>query len=165
MQQSTFENLVHRFATSQEDEDSARWEERRIWWQNKVGELETQVKEWLRPLIDSGTIKFSQWTVRITEETLGTYSIPTVQIELRHRNLWLRPIGSVIVGGFGRINVDGPAGNAMLILTNERDDIQPDKRRAEAEWFIAHPKRPTELRILTRESFEQLFTDLFGISE
>jgi hypothetical protein len=70
---------------------------------------------------------------------------------------------SVIIGGFGRIDVGGPNGSAMLVLCPPDDNIPREQHRDRAEWFISHPLRRTILRPLTQATFEQLFADLFGI--
>jgi hypothetical protein len=160
-----FEELVRQYADQKKSaaENSVDWEERKKWWQERVSHLFSKIDSWLRPLIDNNIVKFSKENISLTEETLGQYEVESCTISLQQQNLRLKPKASVIIGGFGRIDVDGPNGSAMLILCTPDDNIPRDQLRNRADWFISHPKQRRNLRPLTKEAFEQLFADLFGI--
>ena len=175
MQLSKFQEVVQRHVNEQkkrESENVVDWDERKRWWQLRVSKLLDQVDEWLAPLISSNTIIFTRPTIACTEETLGTYSIESGLIQLGRDSLKLKPVASVILGGFGRVDVDGPNGRAMFILSSKDSDIprdqlhdrtKRDQLRDSTEWFISHPSERTKLRPLTQDSFENLFSDLLGI--
>jgi len=49
-----------------------------------------------------------------------------------------RPIGSVVIGGFGRVNVQGPKGSAKLIA--EAANVDDDAPSYERKWvWVAYP--------------------------
>jgi hypothetical protein len=103
--------------------------------------------------------------VPINEDLLGQYTIHAAIIRLGKESLEMVPVGSVILGSFGRLDVKGPNGQLMLILQatagTERSGFVPNDGR----WTIA--KREVSKRgwvALTQSTFEQLFADLFGIN-
>lgn len=79
--------------------------------------------------------------------------------------LEMTPVGTMILGSFGRIDLKGPNGQLMLILeatpgTEETDYVPRDGR-----WFIVIREQTRRLKSeLTKANFEQLFMSLFGIN-
>jgi len=183
MPDSEFEDLVRKYAERQKqiaDGNTVDWENRRRWWQARASQLFDQIGEWLAPLIQAGSVSFERPKVPLHEDDLGAYEIESGIIRLGPDKIVLKPVGSVIVGGFGRIDVEGPNTRAMLLLTFVDPTIPPTERRAKASWFVVYPLlsnfnlnvtsqrlRPQrrELRPLTKEVFQELFTAAFGISE
>jgi hypothetical protein len=163
---TNFEDLVRQYADKKKSAaESVDWEERKEWWKGRVSLLFDEILNWLKNLVESGTIEFTRGNVSLTEEALGPYEVESCTIILQQEKLTFKPVGSVIIGGFGRIDVDGPNGHVMLILCTPDNNVPPNERRNKAEWFISHPKQRTNLRPFTKEAFEQLFADLFGIGE
>ncbi|MDB6106256.1 MAG: hypothetical protein JWO52_6255 [Gammaproteobacteria bacterium] len=170
-----FEKLVQRFAERQQRidaEDAVDWEEMKNCWVQTVHGLFNQIDGWLHSLIQSGSVKSIRKTTKLIEESLGAYDIESLEIQLAARKLTFEPVGTMLIGAFGRIEVSGPTGKAVLLLLNPDNKVPPKERRAHAAWFITHPalssrslprNRP-ELRPMTQNSFQQLFTDLFGIN-
>lgn len=172
---SDFEKLVQQFAERQLKNDAENvvdWNEMKRWWVGMVDDLFSQIDAWLRPLILSGSVKSIRKSVQLTEQDLGRYDIASLELLLASRKLTLEPVGTMLIGAFGRIEVSGPNGTAVLLLLNTDNKVPPNDKRAHVAWFIAHPaqslrslpKTRLERRPLTQESFQQLFTDLFGIS-
>jgi len=170
-----FEKLVQHFAEQQQKagtDDVVDWEEMKNWWIKAVHDLFNQIDGWLHSLILSGSVKSARATMELTEEDLGRYKIESLELQLASRKLIFKPEGTMLIGAFGRVEVTGPNGKAVLLLLNTDSKVPPTERRAHVAWFITRPapsfrppprSRP-ELRPLTQDSFQQLFTDLFGIS-
>jgi hypothetical protein len=162
MPPSSFEELVRQHAKQQKG-NLIDWEERKRWWQKRMKSLLNEIEQWLDPLIKDKTIEFTRPKVRRSEDLLGAYQIESGLIKLGNEKLELQPIGSVIVGGFGRVDAKGPNRTAMLLLCAPDPAIAKDKLRDSAEWFMANPQKPTQLEPLTKDNFEQTFADLFGL--
>jgi len=169
---STFEDLVRQRAAElkqQADSNRVDWNERKVWWVSKVEQLlDTVQRDWLRKLIDSGTLQFTKRNIRCSEEVLGEYEIACAKISLGGQELELQPKATVIVGGFGRIDAKGPNGSVMLLLcAPDTKAVAPDKLRDSAEWYVTGRgligSVISPLQPLNKASFEQLFADLFGI--
>jgi len=61
--------------------------------------------EWLKQFIDEGTIRVSHKGIKIQEEALGAYDVDVVTILLGDCQLQLRPVGTILVGARGRIDL------------------------------------------------------------
>lgn len=175
MSVSKFEDLVRDYAERQQRDETAepvRRQTRIKWWQDRVGELVDDITQWLSPLVESGSLRIERSTAHLEEESLGRYEISSVIVKLGPKQLMLKPLATVIIGALGRIDVTGPNGKATLLLASQGDSTaSPEDRMANVGWFISRPLlggKPTrpqrrELRPLTQETFQDLFTDLFGI--
>lgn len=175
-----FEKLVQQFAEA-EAASTVNWGEIRDRWIQQVRELFDQIEVWLRPLIVGGTVQASRPPRVLTEEDLGTYTLQSLLLQLASRKLVLEPVGTMLIGAFGRIEATGPNGTAVLLLLNTDKTLPPKDRWQSVSWFITYPSpqvllraRPfggqslppvprSESRPLTQDSFQQLFADLFGI--
>jgi hypothetical protein len=165
-----FEKRVKQFANT---ENAVDWAAERNWWIQQVHELFNQIEGWLRPLIDSGPVTFSRTKIQLDEEDLGRYSIDSLELWLSGRKLTFKPVGTMLIGAFGRIDISGPNGKAVLLLRSTDDKVQAHERRAHAAWFISPPAPAPGVRVSPRskpeprqfdlDSFQQMFTDLFGI--
>ena len=102
--------------------------------------------------------------VDLSEEQLGTYPSARLTLSLDRASLRIDPVGSIIIGGFGRLDVSGPAGRAMLILAASDDNLQMTERRMSARWYLVRSSNRTKLTELTEEVFKQLFADLMSLS-
>jgi len=162
MPRSAFEDLVRRHAKQKSDKPPVDWEERKNWWQGQMNALLDDIAGWLAPLIDDHTIAFTRQDVQRREETLGAYQIKSGLIKLGNETLSLNPVGSAIIGGFGRVDVKGPNGTVLFLLCAPDPDVPTERLRDSAKWFCAHPQQRTKLHPLTKESFEKIFSDLFG---
>lgn len=163
MQNEKFMEMVRQRASEQQ-EQTIDWTDRRDWWIEQVKSLLACVKAWLKPLTDEGTVRVTCSNITLNEEkTLGEYEVPQASVRLGSEELKLKPVGSVIVGGFGRIDVIGPMGRAMLVLAPLDDNLPPEQRRDRSEWLLTHPERRHALRKLTQETFQEIFADLFGM--
>lgn len=151
--------------TAIQSEQAIDWNNRLVWWRLKVEELLSHMKQWLSPLIADGTIRMHQDRIQISEEMLGSYELPHLIFTFGSVALRIKPVGSVIIGAFGRIDVEGPQGKAMLILVTDDDDAPPAQRREQAKWFIAYPEQRQKLFELDEGAFKQLVVDLMGVGD
>lgn len=170
-----FEDIVREYAEQQQKEEAdapALRKARLTWWQERVGKLLDDIDQWLSPLVKSGSVKIERPKVNLEEENIGRYDIVSGVIKLGPKTLTVNPLGTMIVGAYGRVDATGPNGKAMLLLLGRGGPTATaEEQKANAGWFISHPqwsaklRRPQrrDLRELTQETFQDLFTDLFGI--
>ncbi|WPL18298.1 hypothetical protein Thiowin_03366 [Thiorhodovibrio winogradskyi] len=140
-------------------------EQRLNWWRSKVDALTTQMKQWLEPLITDETISVRQKSVRINEDRLGDYELPALEFCFGLSSLSVTPVGSVIIGALGRVDIAGPEGKAMLILTADDAESSPSFKQEHARWFISYPEQRLKLFELDESSFRQLIVDLLGVGD
>jgi hypothetical protein len=161
-----FINLVKRHAEQKRKEALPEVTEgRRKWWVKEVQTLFDRVEGWLEPVITEELVKFERKDLPIDEDMLGPYTVQQATITLDNEVLEMIPLGTVIFGSFGRIDVKGPNGEVMLILEatpgNEETNFVPSDGR----WFIVTRADSRRFKSeLTDKTFQQLFADLLGIN-
>jgi hypothetical protein len=74
-------------------------------WQKAVGALMAQIQEFLREYKDDGTIQFTDGVTQLSEESLGTYRIPNLVLRAGPAVLMVQPIGRLVVGATGRVDL------------------------------------------------------------
>lgn len=153
---------VQKLRTEQEEANSIDWPARTSWWQQQIGQLYDHVGEILRPLVESGDLQMTRRPQTIHEESLGQYDAETLQLSIGLRSVMLKPIASVIIGGVGRIDLQGPEGTARLILATP--DGQDDRQyQTNAKWHVTAPSRPLPLAEMDDKTFLEIFAQLIGI--
>ena len=155
----------HASSEQKQEKESAKYiEGRRTWWIEEVDKLFNDIRTWLDPLIQDGTIKFETTDIGITEEMLGSYTIREAVIRLANKELRLRPIGSMIFGSYGRVDLIGPTGQAMIVLEADKAQAESSYRPITLKWHIVKKEGLQRSTLDFNEaSFKALFSDLFGI--
>jgi hypothetical protein len=140
-------------------------ERRRNWWIKEVTDLFDKVKSWLNPLIEDGALEFETSDLQINEEWLGLYTVKRAVIRLGVDKLEMTPVGTIILGSFGRIDLKGPNDERMLILEATPGTEETNFEPKDGQWFIVKREQNRRFKSeLTKATFEQLFMGLFGIN-
>jgi hypothetical protein len=112
-------------------------------WRRELDRLMDDIDEWLRDSIKAG-LDVKPGEVEISEDRLGTYSAPTRVVTFGGRRVEIRPCARFIVGGDGRVDIDGDFGMDILIYS-----------RPDGAWHIVNDRVKTDWRPLNRENLEQ----------
>lgn len=151
---SPFDDFVE---SKTEKSKTIDWESKKILWLTKVDELYNQIESWLSDWIKEKKISISKNETRtVVEEHIGKYEVPVMKISIGNEKIELNPVGTLIIGGRGRVDVKGSAGEVMLILLGRNDrpgvsvkvftsekEAEEDRKKRERET-IPEPK-PEEL--------------------
>lgn len=134
-------------------------------WLEKLDQLYALVKSSLSAHTKTGSIALRFVETKLTEDWLGTYIAPGLHIAIGMQLVKLKPIGTVMLGSRGRVDMMGPRGITRLILV-PRDAITPrvraitplDEGLAASEtwsWKIATPPPHITYIALTTETFRE----------
>lgn len=104
-----------------------------------------EVRSWLDEARQEKLIKVTAGEVTITEEALGTYRAPSLTLAVEKKTVKLKPIGSVIIGADGRVDMESSSGTYLFLYLADQK-----------KWVHGFGKNPAEFPELT----EKLFTDL-----
>lgn len=88
-------------------------------WLTKLAELGKSVDGWLSAYRQMG-IRTATKTVSVTEEQTGTYQAPQVEITVGPAVVKLKPIGTFLIGAWGRVDMEGPRGVCRFILVPKK---------------------------------------------
>lgn len=166
MSKQKFEDFIKR-QTKEKEEEKIDWNAQKREWINFVGDLYTNIENYLDDFTKTGDINIEYSDVSITEQNIGTYNIRRMTIIIGINKIVLTPIGTLLVGTKGRIDMVGPRGIKRLILADkdsegmkfiiktggqdQKDQYDPNK--INWEWkIISDLNRPKYMR-LTQESF------------
>ncbi|MDC5602460.1 hypothetical protein OFM92_05865 [Acinetobacter baumannii] len=100
------------------EEKEVDWEKQKKEWLEFIEIFYNQVKEWLKPYIKQGSLSISFSEKNITEDHIGSYIVNKMDISLAGATLTLDPIGTLLIGTKGRIDLSGPKGSVKFILTD-----------------------------------------------
>jgi hypothetical protein len=176
MTKLSFQDFVT--AKASEVEEAARAEKAIDWnkekqdWITHLQRLKTDVTKWLDPY--SETIQVSTKTIPLSEELLGTYSAPMTVITIGKDAVNLEPIGTLLIGSRGRVDIKGPKGTARLVLvpmssTGIRVHVEvlvkgqkPNSATADRPpfsewvWKLVIPPPANKFVELTEDSFQEV---------
>jgi hypothetical protein len=166
-------------AEREKEADAQKYKTERLkWWQSTVRDLLVHtIRTWLGTLAEDGTIDFKTPYVTVAEEWFGSYQIHSAVMTLGKSTLKLIPVGSQIMGSFGRIDVVGPEAGlsfglapmtskreTMLLLQVQNPTPESGYKPTGAVWYIVRKEgqRRDELE-LTEASFGELLAEVLGI--
>lgn len=103
--------------------DAIDWEKRKERWLSYASQFVQEVQQHLSEF--SEDLEVNKATAFITEDHLGEYSVPKLLISLPNKELIeLQPVGTLLVGAWGRFDLKGLAGTVKFVLVPE-DAIKP----------------------------------------
>lgn len=148
------------------------WEKRKTWWLGKISDLYKQVEEWFAPLVPE-VVHLERGTMDVYEERLGSYQAAYLNLNLYYEVVKLIPIGTIIIGGLGRVDLIGEEGSINIVLEHKghrpqikfyigKEEIAKSKEepkptaydQMETEWIVpTETRRPKKYKVLTKEVF------------
>jgi hypothetical protein len=120
------------------------WKTRKDDWLESLKVFFADVKKWLRPLVEQKLATVREVDTHITEENLGTFTVPTLSIQMPDITIQMKPVGTIIVGARGRVDILAGQRRATILLLSDG-------------WKIAEKgERGLEYTPLTEGSFADL---------
>lgn len=117
------------------------WNKQREEWLAYLAGLYDEIKSFLKAYTDNGSIKLKRDKISITENDIGTYDADKMTIYIGTRKITLTPIGTMLIGTKGRVDVAGSAGKSRLVLINKAAKSSHDLIKITVT--VIDPKRPT----------------------
>jgi len=158
MGKEEFEEFIKQNDTKKEQ---INWEEKKQLFIEKVDEFYNIIDKYLEPYqID---IAMRDSDITIYEEKLGNYEVKKRTLDIKGNTIEFTPIGTILIGAWGRIDMEGSNGVVKFVLVPENSDsvkietailstdedrkkwkekqANEDKKRAEATkiWKVATP--------------------------
>ncbi|MBP2033787.1 hypothetical protein J2Z42_002494 [Clostridium algifaecis] len=92
-------------------------EEEKKKWINSVNEILSNIKKWIEEPVKNRLVEIIDEKVEINEERLGKYKISSLAIRSLWDTVYIRPIGRMILGAIGRIDILSTKGKYSILLT------------------------------------------------
>jgi hypothetical protein len=156
------------------------WEKERDEWLAHLDRLYSKVESLLGKYVSSGQIRYEYRPIDLNEENIGSYAAKQMVLRIGRQEVDLVPIGTLLIGSKGRVDVNGPAGRAQILLVDSKVSDpralvhvtvsvgaklpQPprSKRAEEIQWEWKIVTRPPERRFIeiTQQSFFDLILEV-----
>ena len=133
-------------------------------WKQAITSLFLEIRNYLAEHEKDGLLSFSDETISLSEESLGTYQVPVMKITAGPAAILVQPIGRIIVGALGRVDMyrQGRAGEQQRIMLLRMQDLPGE---TSLSWKMRMPtvtNNPFEARLpqhrivsLSREILEE----------
>ena len=141
--------------------------------------LYASVESFLEKYLSTGQIKREYVMVTLNEENIGPYRAKKMVLRIGPQQVELVPVGTLLIGSKGRVDVVGPAGVAQLLLVDKRASGPgslihvrvgaggklpelPTRNPQQIEWEWRIVTRPPERRFteITQQSFFALIMEV-----
>lgn len=95
------------------------WGKQKEDWLNFIKEFYRSVASWLEPYKNDGKLSYEYKKTLITEEYIGTYEVDVMVVVFAGQELTFEPLGTLLIGTKGRIDMEGTRGRVQFILADK----------------------------------------------
>jgi hypothetical protein len=174
-----FDDFVRRQQEAAAGIASVDWDGERKEWLGHLDKIYKKVESLLHKYVSAGQIQIGYRQVELNEENIGPYTAKQMVVKIGPKSVVLEPIGTLLVGAKGRVDIIGPAGKAQLLLVDGKASgsaslihvtvgvdwklpSAPAKSKREIEWEWKIVTRPPERRFIkiTQQSLFQLIMEV-----
>ncbi len=177
MSKTDFDAFVKRQQSEQQKEESFDPKQQLDQWLGYLDALYEQMRGYLQTYIESGAAQIEYRDIPLNEEFIGAYTARKMLLNIGRSTVTFTPIGTMLIGTKGRVDVQGPIASARLSLVNKQvttarqlvqvtirrpGDPPPARPSLEAikqiEWVWKISTPPPEMKFieLTQETFFEM---------
>jgi len=171
------EFVQHQVSSAKDSEID--WDSQKRDWVDQVDKLYTKIKSFMKELTEEGLVSIIDDKTTLTEQYIGSYEISTMCMKIGHSTVLFKPIGTLIIAGRGRVDMEGPQGTVMFVLFGEgerpvikisvRESSGPREEESEArpkpeayEWVVAKVRGQRDYPLLNEDSFLEALKVVIG---
>jgi len=144
MAKTEFDQFVARQQAEASETEDFNPEQQVKEWKEYLERLYSNVKEYMRPYVENGTAAITLSDIELNEEFSGPYMVRQLQLTIGRSIVAFKPIGTMLIGSKGRVDVLGPRGNARLTLMNKNITSARELIRVRVSVVGSSPARPPE---------------------
>ena len=96
------------------------WQAKKDNWIRSVEELYALVRNMLHESIKSRDVTLRTSDVEVTEDYIGTYTIPALELVVGGERVEFRPRGALVLGAEGRVDIRGGRDTVTLIKNTDK---------------------------------------------
>lgn len=120
MNKTEFDKFVQRQQVAQSEAASFDPKQQIQEWRHYLDLLYKQIKEYMASYVAERVARIILDDIELNEEFSGPYTVPQMRLEIGRSVVTFKPIGTMLIGSKGRVDVQGPRGSARLGLVNKR---------------------------------------------
>jgi hypothetical protein len=115
-----FKQFVARQRRPAPVDNALDWNKERDDWLAYLQHLYESIAEYLDEYIKDGAIELRESDIELNEENIGVYTAKRLAIVIGAQEILLTPVGTLLIGSKGRVDVKGSAGDSRLVLINKK---------------------------------------------
>jgi len=145
MSKSSFKDFVEKEKSVDSRIKSIDWEERKNLYLDRLMTLFRDVKIFLRQFTKSNDIQIKKGKIRIKEDYIGEYEVPVLRIQLYEKHATLVPVGTLMIGTPGCVDLVGEIETIRFALA-DKDEDHPQSRTAFSLIWLEEDDKNEEIR-------------------
>nr|WP_295112408.1 hypothetical protein [uncultured Caulobacter sp.] len=172
MSRADFDNFIERKAKALEESDKLNPQRQIDEWRSFLNTLYRSVSGYMAKYVEAGHAEISSTDIELNEEFSGPYTVQDLTVSFGGSTVNFKPVGTMLIGSKGRVDVRGPHGVARLVLVDKNvsssrqlikvrvsiDDkpLRPEPERAsppEWTWKLVSPPPEMQFTDLTEDTF------------
>lgn len=119
MGKTDFDAFVKRQQAGKEEDSRFDPKQQLSEWLDYLDILYKQIQNYLQTYVKSGSMTIEFRDIQINEESIGIYSARQLILTIGRATVTFKPIGTMLIGMKGRVDVQGPSGAARLALVDK----------------------------------------------
>jgi hypothetical protein len=120
MSKADFDAFVKRQQAEEKKEAELDPKQQLREWLDYLNALYEQIADHLKEYLDTGAAKITLRDIQLDEEFSGVYTARELILKIGPSTVTFTPIGTMLIGTKGRVDVQGPRGTARLVLVNKK---------------------------------------------
>jgi len=136
MSKTSFKAFIEKEKSVDSRIKSINWEERKNLYLYRLKTLFRDVEVFLRQFTESNDIQIKKGKKRIEEDYIGKYEVPVLRIQLYEKYATLVPVGTLMIGTPGCVDLVGEIETIRFALADKNED---------------HPQPPTSFSLIWLE--------------
>ncbi|KAF3984756.1 MAG: hypothetical protein HFP81_00560 [Methylococcales symbiont of Hymedesmia sp. n. MRB-2018] len=177
MSKKDFDKFISKQA--EPDDTSIDWGSKKNKWINHLSNFYERIEVFLEEYVKDGKVVHKYTEKTLFEEYIGNYSVRVLNIELGNHKVRLEPIGTILIGAEGRVDLIGANGKVKFVLVNKNSsgpkikvsvwvegedppekDVEPAV--VELDWKIATPPPNIKYINLEQDTFLEVLMEVLG---
>lgn len=118
MSKKDFESLLSKHEI-QEKEESINWDQQKQEWLDFINQFYSCLENWFEPYKESEKLSYEYRSYSLTEDHIGKYETRIMHVKFAGQDLKIEPIGTLLIGTKGRIDLEGARGRVQFILADK----------------------------------------------
>jgi hypothetical protein len=179
MSKKHFDEFIYKKIKEKAEEKIIDWNSRRDEWLAYLSQFYNRVENFLDEYQRDGKLSFHYTNKEIFEEHIGSYSAKTLEIKLGSDRIKLEPIGTIVIGAKGRVDLIGANGKIKFVLVDRNssapqvkfniwidgEEHPPEDNEVqdiELEWKIATPPPRIKYIDFEQDNFFDAIMEVVG---
>ncbi|WP_376985194.1 hypothetical protein [Bosea sp. R86505] len=120
MSKADFDKFIERQRAQASNSDTLDAAQQIQEWQDYLDTLYRDVESYMQKYIKLGSAKIEFRDIELNEEFSGIYVVRQMILRIGRSNIKFNPIGTMLIGSKGRVDVQGPRGIVRLGLVDKK---------------------------------------------